>query len=331
MIRWTYILLFLTALDCAFSFSQVSNHAVVMPEQFVIGRRTFFDFGPPFDFYEVFLVHSTAEGTSVQRLTVTPRGDACTQPATVQSASVVINESISTLLGNKNPCTIPEKDVRKELKRCKKCLVFSGANVTMQVQCGEKTRRIRMDILDRDMFDQSPNTPEHTSWTFGLLGRLDQAAGPGVMQQPTFKPYDPTASALGGAKPEVLDDLRKGTFDILFEGAPQKPSELFIEAQNVPREPDVLLVGSSPFSPESPILPKYPPIARAAHVEGSVAFKFDVTPNGDTSNLTFISGHPFLKNAVELAVASWKFPKEAAGTNIQTVIDFKMNCLRAQP
>ena len=43
-----------------------------------------------------------------------------------------------------------------------------------------------MDILDRDMFDPPPNTPEHASWTMALLARLDRALGLGALERPIF-------------------------------------------------------------------------------------------------------------------------------------------------
>jgi hypothetical protein len=56
----------------------------------------------------------------------------------------------------------------------------------MQVGCGGEGRRIRMDILDRDMFDPHPATPERTSWTMTLLGWLDELLGSAVMDRPVF-------------------------------------------------------------------------------------------------------------------------------------------------
>ena len=38
------------------------------PEGFVIGRRIFFDIGPPFEFYEILSVRSRSEGTLVERI-----------------------------------------------------------------------------------------------------------------------------------------------------------------------------------------------------------------------------------------------------------------------
>jgi hypothetical protein len=64
-------------------------------EQFVIGRRTFFDIGPPFEFYEIFSVHRTAHnGTSVERIVLTPPGDVWPQPASIEVAVVSTAESV---------------------------------------------------------------------------------------------------------------------------------------------------------------------------------------------------------------------------------------------
>ena len=198
------------------------------PDQFLLGRRTFFDIGPPFEFYEIFSVHSAANGsTLVERIQVTPPGDVCTQPATVEVAAGSISESIADLLGGTNPCSIPEKDLRRELKRCKRCLVFSGADVVMQAKCGGESRRIRMDILDRDMFDPHPVTPEHTSWTIGLLGRLDRVLGSTIMDRPAFTLAEASQPPLMPQPSPLLEDLEKGALDTLFERGSQTSSELF--------------------------------------------------------------------------------------------------------
>ncbi len=309
---------------------QVRQPQPAPPDHFLIGRRTFFDIGPPFEFYEVFSVRSAGSGTLVERITITPPGDACTQPATIQVASVPASEAVADLLGGTNPCTIPEKDLRREIKRCKKCLIFSGADITMQVQCGDRSRRIRMDVLDRDMFDPHPGTPEHTSWTMGLLGRLDQALGNSVMQRPIFAVVEPPEAPVQGSKPNaMLEDLEQGKFDTLFDTGFQKPSELFRQAQT-PVRPSVNLINSSPFRPISYTLPSYPAIARVAHVGGQVTFTTEIGSDGSASHLRFLAGHVLLRKAIEVAVTDWKFPAEAAGKEIQVGIEFKTNCASAQ-
>jgi len=300
------------------------------PDRFLIGRRTFFDFGPPFDFYEVFSVRSTSGGALVERVMVAPPGDACTQAPTVEAAATSINESISDLLGRTDPCTIPEKDLRREIKRCRHCLVFSGADVVMQVQCGGNNRLIRMDILDRDMFDPHPMTPEHTSWTMGLLGRLDKVLGTSVMDRPIFALSETPQATPAWKSDGLMGELARGELDALFDKATDKPSELFRQAQDPPPGPSMELLSSLPYRPTSYALPTYPPIARVAHVSGQVTFTVDVAADGSASNLKVLSGHALLRGVVQAAAAGWRFPSEAAGQEIRATIEFKTNCPAAK-
>jgi hypothetical protein len=237
------------------------------PDQLIIGRHTFVDFGPPLDFYEVFSLRSEGQGTSIDRMRVTPAADACLRPATVRMTTVSVNETLADLLGQTSPCGIPEKDLRRELKRCKKCLVFSGAEVVMQVQCGDQSRHIRMDILDRDMFDAHATTPVHTSWTMALLGRVDRALGDGVMDQPAFTLSEPPKPPKPGVKANaLLEGLGRGKFDALFDKAPDKLSELLRQAQNNPPKPSAELLSSSPFRPIYNAPLNFPPLAKMAHI-----------------------------------------------------------------
>jgi TonB family protein len=295
------------------------------PNQFEVGRHTFFDFGPPNDYYELLLIRPAPGGTSIQRITLTPKAG-CTQPAKVETASAVIRDTVASLLGPANPCVIPEKELRRERKRCKKCVVFSGVNVALQVQCGSQTRVIRSDILDRDMFDPAAKTPEHASWTMQLLDHLDQAVGQGVMEKPIFPlptKDEPTPSVLNA---EISQELRSGRYEVLFQGAPDKLSDLYLAAQSRPPSPSIQLLSSLPFQPQVLVLPEYPPLARLANIEGSVAFKTEIGSDGSTTNLFFESGHPMLRPTVEKAVSAWKFSNEAVHQQIRATIEFKTNC-----
>ena len=42
--------------------SLASAETAPVPKEFVIGRDTFFDFGPPFYFYELYIVRQTTNG-----------------------------------------------------------------------------------------------------------------------------------------------------------------------------------------------------------------------------------------------------------------------------
>jgi hypothetical protein len=312
---------------CRSALGQQHPGIAVYPSQFEIGRHTFFDFGPPTDYYELFLVRSGPNGTLVERITLTPAIDSCSLPAKVETVSGSLDQSVEALLGATNPCNIPEKELRREQKRCKKCLVFSGAKVTLQVQCGSQNRLIRSDILDRDMFDPAARTPEHSSRTMSLLSQLDKATSPGVMEKPMFTTDQNSAVSSAHVDPMALQTLGAGGFDLLFAGAPDKASDLYRAAQEKPPSPTIRLVSSAPFAPLEFVSPRYPVLARAAHVEGAVSFKMGVDPEGHGRDFNLGSGNPLLWGAVKQAAELWGFPKEAIGAQIETTIEFRLNCL----
>jgi outer membrane biosynthesis protein TonB len=175
------------------------------------------------------------------------------------------------------------------------------------------------------MFDPAANTPEHTSWTKRLLARLNQAIGPGVMERPIFPMSGPESSAALGNS-ETLADVGSGKYDNLFQGAPDKPSDLYRAAQKRPPIPTVQLISISPIRPEVFAEPDYPPLARLAHIEGVVVFKADIEPNGHPANFMVESGHPMLRGVVENAVSMWQFPKVGANQKVRGTIEFKTNC-----
>jgi len=295
------------------------------PDQFLIARHTFIDVGPPNDFYEIISVRGTASGTTVERITLTPPGDACMQPATVEMAASSIPDSVVVVLESRNPCAIPDKALRKELKRRKQGLVFSGAEMSMHVQCGGKERIIRADVLDRDMFDANATTPENTSWTMRLLTRLDKAFPSGVWDRPIIAGLTEPARATV-PNGDAARALASGEYDRFFADAPDRPSDLYRASQIRPPAPDVLLRSSVPFQPEKFVRPEYPPIARLARIEGAVVLTLRVDANGGATDTQFESGHPMLRPTVKNAVSDWKFPKEAADHQIKATIDFKTNC-----
>lgn len=200
----------------------------------------------------------------------------------------------------------------------------------MQVQCGKDLRRIRMDILDRDLFDPNPKTPEHTSWTMSLLNRLDGTLGDTVMERPMFSFGDPQ-SLPEGHPDRIVGDIQRGKYDGFFAKAPDKLSQLAHDALIPPPIPTVELLSSSPFRPIAFEPPAYPLLAKAARVEGDVSFTLDLNADGTAENLRILSGPALLRATVEQTVARWKFPEGAAGLEIQATLRFKTNCPAAHP
>jgi len=302
-----------------------------MPDSIVIARDTFWDFGPPFHYYDLILITKNDEGLVLDQVLVTPHGDACFQPAKVEERKAVLHESVSDLLGGRNPCDIPEKELNREIKRCKKCLVFSGANVTMQASCSGQNRQLRMDILDRDIYGSHPQTPANTSWTMQLLMKLQDVLGPGSEAEPMFHlGTDPRQPVPEDA---VVNSIRDGKYDDLF-GKDSGISGIVVEAeQPPPPPPSVEVVGVEPIAPISGEAPKYPPIARAAHVEGLVEATFDLGPYGKVTNIQFLSQQrlKMAELSVSDALAKWTFPPSAFGKTEKAQIRSSLNCPASHP
>lgn len=249
------------------------------PTRFEIGNMTHFDFGPPFNYYELFIVRPADDGSSVERITLTPAADRCLRTAKTEVAVGKINAPVEALFGAENPCAIREKKLRQEAKRCKHCLVFSFATTNMQVQCGAQARLIRAEVLDRDMFAANAHTPKYTSWTMDLLKQLEEAVGPGVMSKPMFALPEKQSSTTQ-LDPAVARGLAEGQYDTLFTGGSEKASEIYRSSLNPAPVPTVRLVSSRPLSPTQFVAPAYPPIAAVAHLEGDISIRITTDNDG---------------------------------------------------
>jgi hypothetical protein len=309
---------------CNISGAQTPSSGI--PTQLTIARHTFFDFGPPNDFYEIIDVEQNGDEISVQRALITPQGNACVQPAKIELSSGTLRRSMEELLQSKNPCAIPEKELHKEKQRCKRCLAYSGVDVTMQVKCAGTNRQIRTDILDRDLFESAPNTPKNTSWSMAVLQKLDIALGPSAMDKPIF-PVDTTQPAQI-PQGRLVDQILAGTFDPMF-GSEVKVSAIAQDAAKGPPPPPTIRIEQvSPVAPMEPVLPNYPPIAKLAHVQGLVEATFDVGEDGVVRNINFVgeSRVPMLQPAIIDSISKWKFPESARGQSEKASIRFQLNC-----
>jgi len=297
-----------------------------LPKQVTIIRHTFIDVGPPFDFYEVIELNEEDNRTRVQRALITP-GSGCLQHTTVETKAVTINKPLRNILLEKNPCDLSEKVIDKERKRCKHCLTFSGQNITLGLTCNGKDRRIRADILDRDLFEKFPNTPEHTSWTMNVLSQLDDALGPGALDKPTFSmpPSDQPISSAPSSNPSILNELKNGSYDSFFD-SDKKLSEVYRESLDVTLPSSVELLSATPETPTESKMPTYPPIAKAAHVGGEVEIAFDISQAGKPENITMTKGPEMFRSVTIDAVSQWSFPPSSAIRHQQLKIAFRLNC-----
>jgi protein TonB len=55
------------------------------------------------------------------------------------------------------------------------------------------------------------------------------------------------------------------------------------------------------------VTPAYPPLARAARIQGVVLLETIIDKTGRVANLTVLSGHPLLNDAAVDAVRQWRY------------------------
>ncbi len=297
-----------------------------IPTEVVIGRDSFIDVGPPFNYYDLTFLRSEGEKTDVERVSLTPPADTCYPLAEIRVVHLSLDEPLSHVLEGTNPCMIPGKKLKAELKRRKKGLVFSGMNVSIQVECASGVRIIRADILDRDIFAENPHTPQYTAWSRTLFGKLDQATGDRPWDKPIFPVAEAAPAALPATQSQAMRAIGDGAFDKIFGEVPDRPSVLYHLAQNAPRQPFIELTSSEPVRPTVYVDPLYPPIARAARVHGSVEFHFTVGANGTPKESVIDSGPVMLRQAVMDSVAKWKFSMDDSGKIVHGSIRFGLNC-----
>ena len=322
MVRKSFQLAGISLLLCGACAAQTGS--VSMPDSVVIARDTFWDIGPPFNFYDLIQITKTVDGLAVDQVLVTPHGQVCWQPATVEERSVILHKTMSDLLEGRNPCAIPEKDLHREKRRCKKCLVFSGVHVVMQASCGGTDRQLGMDILDRDIYDRRTQTPENTSWSMRVLSELNGALGPGSEDKPIFQINPVESHPVPNST--LLSAIRDGRYDELF-GKESGVSAIVNEAdQPAPLPPSAVIESVTPIAPSAPKIPVYPPIAKAARVEGLVNLTFDISREGKVGNILAVDGPKMLQFGVVDAVSKWSFPESAWGSSGHGAIRFSLNC-----
>jgi TonB family protein len=305
--------------------------AAPQPDQFEIGRRTFWDFGPPFNYYDLFVVRPSGQGSAIERIILTPVANECLAPAKFEHASASMDVSPAELLGSVNACAIPEKELKRKPKDCKHCARFSGADVAIRVRCGTEIRVIPSHIFEDYWFNSAAKPPKTTSSMLELLKRLDYAVGPGVIDKPAFSLPDDGNQNAKPPETNVLQQLGQGEFDGLFKAGPDKPSEIYRSAQVSLPTPIVQLLTIVPIEPEVAVIPNYPRLARVANIQGEVTFGGEVNLDGTLTNIVFVNGDRVLQAAVGEALQSWKFARDTYGQQIRATIGFQLSCYVLKP
>jgi protein TonB len=75
----------------------------------------------------------------------------------------------------------------------------------------------------------------------------------------------------------------------------------------------------------------YPPLAKAARVQGTVKFEATIGKDGTIQNLHLISGPPLLVQAAQQAVAQWQYkPTLLNGEPVEVLTTIDVNFTLSQ-
>lgn len=166
-------------------------------------------------------------------------------------------------------------------------------------------------------------TPQHGART----SQAPQTATPVFVQPPSVPPriytgpdVSPPTISLGAAcatncVPTIGVASGTGTAPVLQSGTAHGP---------------LIISHPDPAQILWQVQPIYPPIAKAAGIEGTVILRAVISRSGDVENLETISGHPVLVRAAKQAVEQWKFrPYFLNGTAVevqtQITVNFRLN------
>lgn len=282
-------------------------------QEVVIGNASYFDFGPPFTFYNVYVLRQDGPNTSIDLLSLTPPAGQCNEQTTFQHSRVVARKTLASLLEH-DPCTITDRQIVKESKR-KRGLQFSGALISMRISCGGKERVIPMQFLEEDLFSDRPHPPKGVSWALELMQRLSDE----------FKSQPSSKEEQSG----VTQTLAEGGYDNLYARPAHVLSRLYAESKLPVKSSEVTLVSSS-VQPGVTILPGYPPIARAAHVEGDIVLHGIVGEDGHLTNVSRIKGAELLERTSISALQKWLFQATDANKSVDVTLSFALNCSTTQ-
>jgi len=101
-----------------------------------------------------------------------------------------------------------------------------------------------------------------------------------------------------------------------------------LEAKRVQAQPQRIRVGGNVQAANliHQAAPVYPPLAKAAAIQGTVRFTVIIGRDGSVQNVTLISGHPLLVEAAREAVQQWQYkPTLLNGQPVEVVTQIDVN------
>ena len=100
----------------------------------------------------------------------------------------------------------------------------------------------------------------------------------------------------------------------------------FATSQDLPQTPDRVPGDAMQNLLIRKVNPVYPPLARQAHIQGTVILKIVINKSGNVQSLQLVKGHPMLAPAAFEAVRQWKYqPYLSNGEAVEVETNMQVN------
>lgn len=255
---------------------------------------------------------------------------------------MVRNTSPAKLVNDNNPCAVQPSAVRSALKKhARRAGVLEAISFGIVAQCGSSSVSFGLpDIQGVDLKSMGRIHPDIVRlWSLGpeitdhAFGAKDvfhdrtevedlalQIAGEKLVPELVSGRFD---GALATAVKVNVGDWHSPTFRSLLAGYGGPISMSEAKTSYVPR-----LVNAEAYRFSHFAVPKYPPLAMQARIQGKIDLQLTVEPGtGEVRSASALSGHPLLKPSAIEAARLWRFAPNSVDSEIVSVtLEFALRC-----
>lgn len=283
----------------------------------------------PFRYEYILDVKAVDGGVEVRNIRIAPSASGCPGSLSVKAADRKIAGNTPQRIAGIRICSLNPDDVAAARKRSTPkglAAIDDTASYTIVARCGTSDKVFALPFPEEVDFKILKRiSPQATSlWDLGR--RVSERAFGKNFLFHNASPSDASFRALGA---EVVPELNSGAYSRAFDNG---DLEKLLSDYSGPREEiDPWLVELTfPQGAEwtQYQLPKYPPLARQARIQGEVRLVATVdTQSGFVSEVNTVSGHPLLTQSAISAIKRWQFrqtcpPKDS----VEIGMKFEFRC-----
>jgi len=311
------------------------------PSEFYAVSVAFSDNGPSF-YYYVLDVQPDGSDSLIHYARIAPTNIYCPGLMVQAAEARVRNTSPAQLAKSNNPCRVKPADLQTAIKQPAQIVsVFETVSSAVVAKCGSSSttlefpipEEVNLKLLKRthpEMARLWDLTEQITNRVFGsrdlFHNRTEeddmalQRAGEKLVPELKSGRYD---AGLAAAFKGNVGTRHSPSFRSLLEGYRGPVSAAEANRTYVP-----VLLNPSAYRFSHFVDPKYPPLAKAARIQGKVVLELNVEPaDGKVRSASAISGHPLLTPSALEASRQWQFePNSVTSNTVNVTIEFALRC-----